>query len=323
MSQDILILVEHLRGQVADISYVLLAAGQALVKDAGGRVIAILLGHNAQDLAADFAADQVWYMDHPALAEFTSDAYQRALYSLIQQHTPRLFLFGDTSIGAEVAGLLSARLDLPLVSYCRSLSVKAGGLKFISQVCGGKIMVEGDLPGPTALATLIPGGYKPEHGRSARPPELIRLDAPAIESPRVSLKQYFEPEAGDVDISKEDLLVAVGRGIQNQDNLELAQELADALGGVVCSSRPVVDQGWLPTTRLVGKSGKRARAKIYLALGISGAPEHAEAITGCETIIAVNTDPLAPIFDLAQYGVEVDMLDLLPVLTEAVQRVKG
>lgn len=323
MSQDILILVEHLRGQVADISYVLLAAGQALAKDAGGRVIAVLLGHLSQDLAADLAADQVWYIDHPALAEFSSDTYQQTLGELIQAHTPRLFLFGDTSIGAEVAGLLSARLELPLASYCRSLSIKDSRLKYVSQVCGGKIMVEGDLPGPIALATLIPGGYKPEAGRSTQPPELIRLDTPAIELSRVSLRQYFEPEAGDVDISKENLLVSVGRGIQNQDNLELAQELADALGGVVCSSRPVVDQGWLPTTRLVGKSGKRAKAKVYLALGISGAPEHIEAITGCETIVAVNTDPHAPIFDLAQYGAEVDMLDLLPVLTEAIQQAKG
>lgn len=323
MSQDILLLVEHFRGQVADISYVLLAAGQDLVKVTGGRVIAVLLGHNSAELAADLAAHQVWYIDHPALADFASDTYQQTLESLIQAHPPRLFLFGDTSIGAEVAGLLSANLELPLVSYCRSLSAQDGKLNFISQICGGKIMVEGELPGPTALATLIPGGYKPEHGRSARPPELIRLDAPAISAQRIRLKQYIEPEAGDVDISKEDLLIAVGRGIQNQDNLELAQALADALGGVVCASRPVVDQGWLPTTRLVGKSGKRARAKIYLALGISGAPEHAEAITGCETIIAVNTDPLAPIFNLAQYGAQVDMLDLLPVLTQGVQQAKG
>lgn len=323
MSQDIFVLVEHLRGQVADISYLLLAAGQSLAKDTGGRVIAILLGHNAQELALDLAADQVWYIDYPALAEFTSDAYQQALGDLIHAHAPRLFLFGDTSIGAEVAGLLSARLELPLVSYCRSLCVADGGLKFVSQVCGGKIMVEGNLPGPTALATLIPGGYKPEPGRSARPPAVMRLDARVIEPLRVRLVQYIEPEAGDVDISKEDILVSVGRGIQNQDNLELVQELADALGGVVCSSRPVVDQGWLPATRLVGKSGKRVKPKLYLALGISGAPEHVEAIAGCEMIIAVNTDPQAPIFDLAQYGAELDMLDLLPVLTQAVQQAKG
>ena len=133
------------------------------------------------------------------------------------------------------------------------------------------------------------------------------------------MKQYIEPEAGDVDISKEPILISVGRGVQTEDNIELAEELADALGGVVCASRPVVDQGWLSTTRLVGKSGMQVKPKLYLALGISGAPEHVEAITGSEMIIAINTDPAAPIFDVAQYGAEVDMLDLMETLIEQIE----
>jgi electron transfer flavoprotein alpha subunit len=149
-----------------------------------------------------------------------------------------------------------------------------------------------------------------------------RLPAPALEGLRVALKQYIDPPAGDVDITRQPLLVAVGRGIQREDNLELANELVDALGATLCGTRPVVDQGWLPTTRLVGKSGKAVKPKVYLALGISGAPEHTEAITGSEMIIAINTDPAAPIFDLARYGATVDLLDLLPVLTEKVQQLK-
>jgi electron transfer flavoprotein alpha subunit len=323
MNQDTFVLVEHLRGQVADISYVMLAAARALAGQMDGRVVAILLGHQVQALANDLAADQVWYIDHPALADFNPDSYQQALEPLLAEHAPRLCLFGDTSIGAELAGPLSARLGLPLVSYCRGFHAQDGTLKFVSQVCGGKIMFEGELPAPTALATMMPGGYKPEAGRSAQPPGVIPLQVPAFTGPRLRLLRYIEPEIGDVDISKEAMLVAVGRGIQNQDNLQLAQELADALGAAVCSSRPVVDQGWLPTSRLVGKSGQRVKAKVYLALGISGAPEHVEAVTNSETIIAVNTDPQAPIFDVAQYGAELDLLDLLPALTEAVQQAKG
>lgn len=323
MSNDIFVLVEHLRGQTAEISYVMLAAARALAQDAGGRVIAVLLGHNAQGLATDLAAHQVWYIEHPALEDFTSDAYQQTLGGLIWTNAPRLFLLGDTSIGAEVAGLLSAHLGLPLISYCRSLRAADGKIIFASQICGGKIMVEGELPGPTALVTLMPGGYKPDQGRSEQPGELVKLDAPALAGPRVRLREYIEPQVSDVDISKEPLLVAVGRGIQNQDNLQMAQDLAEALGGVVCSSRPVVDQGWLPASRLVGKSGKRVKPRLYLALGISGAPEHVEAIHESEMIIAVNTDPQAPIFDIAQYGVELDLLDLLPALIEAVQRVRA
>jgi electron transfer flavoprotein alpha subunit len=209
------------------------------------------------------------------------------------------------------------------VSYCRSVRAEDGALKFVSQICGGKIMAEGDLPGPTALVTMIPGGFKPEQGRSAQPPKVTPVAASALEGLRVTLKQYVEPEAGDVDISKEPILVAVGRGIQNQDNVQLAEELAEALGGAVCASRPVVDQGWLPTTRQVGKSGKKVKPKLYLAMGISGAPEHVEGMADSEVIIAVNTDPTAPIFSVARYGAAVDMLDLLPALTEKVQQVKS
>jgi electron transfer flavoprotein alpha subunit len=323
MSQDIYVVVEHLQGQVADITYVMLAAGNVLAQGTGGEVVAVLLGYNSHGLADNLAADRVLALNHPALADFTSDAYQSALASLIREKAPRAVLFGNTSIGADVASTLSVRLELPLVSACRNVSADNGELKFVSQICGGKILAEGNLPGPTALMTVVPGGFKPEQGQRAQPPEVILEAAPVFEHLRVTLKQYIEPEHSDVDISKEPVLVAVGRGIQRQDNLELAEELAEALGGEVCASRPVVDQGWLPTTRLVGKSGKRVKPRIYLALGISGAPEHVEGMGESETIIAINTDPTAPIFSVAKYGATVDLFDLVPALTEKIQQAKS
>jgi electron transfer flavoprotein alpha subunit len=322
MNRDVYVVVEHLRGQVADISYVMLGAARTLAQGSGGNAMALLLGHHAQGLANDLAADRVFYLDHPALAEFTPDAYQRALAGFLRDHAPRAVLLGDTSIGAEVAGWLSACLGWPLVSHCRSVHADDGALKFVSQICGGKIMAEGDLPGPTVLVTMVPGGFKPEQGQSQHPPAVTPIEVPALDGLRVTLKRYIEPEAGDVDIAKEPVLVSVGRGLQNQDNLGLAQELAAALGAVVCGSRPVVDQGWLPPTRLVGRSGKRVKPKVYLAMGISGAPEHVEAITDSEVIIAINTSPSAPIFSVARYGAMVDMLELLPVLTAQVHQAK-
>jgi electron transfer flavoprotein alpha subunit len=320
MSQDIYVVIEHLRGQVADISYTMLAAARELAQGVGGNVVAVLLGHDAKELARDFAADKVLYLDHALLAEFTSDAYQKALSDLISKDQPRAVLFGNTSIGADVASVLSMRLDLPLVSSCRSFTQDG---KFVSQICGGKIMAEGDLPGPTALVTMVPGGYQPDQGRSGDAPSITEAAVPALEALRVTLSKYIEPETGDVDISKEALLIAVGRGIQNKDNIELAENLAQAIGGVVCGSRPVIDQGWLATSRLVGKSGKQVKPKIYFAMGISGAPEHAEAITQSDTVIAINTDPKAPIFNLAKYGVEMDMFELVEVLTEKVKQAKA
>ncbi len=318
MSQDIFVVIEHLRGQVADVSYAMLAGARQLSKASGGEVVAVLLGHNAQGLASNLAADRVLYVDHPALAEFTSDAYQIVLAGLIQEHAPRAVLFGHSSIGMDLASSLSARLGIPVVNSCRTFTDDG---KFVSQICGGKIMAEGNLPSP-ALATMIPGGYKAEEGQSAQTPPLTAVSAPALDNLRVAVKQYIEPDTSDVDISKEKMLVSIGRGIQNKDNIELANELADALGCAVSASRPVVDQGWLPTTRLVGKSGKHVKPKIYLALGISGAPEHVEGMGESEVIVAVNTDPNAPIFNIAKYGTTIDMFDLLPVLIEKVKQAK-
>ena len=308
------------KGGVTDISYVMLAAARAFTQQNGGKVVGVLLGSGAQALAQNLAADQILYFDQSALAEFNPDAYQRVLVDLIRQKEPRAVLFGSTSIGADIASVLSARLNLPQVSSCLSLGADE---KFTSKICGGKIMVEGELPVPTAVITMIPGGFKPEEGQSAAAPEIITMPAPALDNLRVSLKTYIEPDTSDVDISTEPILIAIGRGVQTEDNIELADELAELLGGTVCASRPVVDQGWMPTSRLVGKSGKSVKPNIYLALGISGAPEHVEGIAGGGTVIAVNTDPNAPIFDVAQYGADIDMLDLLEVLIEQVEEAKG
>lgn len=313
MSQDIFVLIEHLRGGVADISYVMLAAARTLAQASGGQVVAVLLGKDAQKLAGNLAAEKVLYADHPALAEFTSEAYQLTLAKLITEQTPRAVLFGHTTIGADVAGGLSAKLFLPLISSCLNFTSDA---KFISQICGGKIMAEGDLPSPTALVTMIPGGYKTEQGQAAQAPAIESFAPPALDGLRVTLKQYIEPEAGDVDITKAKFLIAIGRGIQLKENIEMAKKLAAALGAELCASRPVVDQGWLPTSRLVGKSGKRVKPQVYLAIGISGAPEHVEGMDESDTIIAVNTDANAPIFNVAKYGTTADLLELVPALIE-------
>jgi electron transfer flavoprotein alpha subunit len=320
MSQDIYVVIEHLQGQVADISYMMLAAARALSRTTGGDVVGVLLGHDAQGLASNLAADRVLYLDHPTLAEFTSDAYQKALADLIGETTPRAVLFGSTSIGADIASVLSARLGLPLVNLCRSFDEEG---KFVSQICGGKIMAEGVLPGPMALVTMLPGEYATEDGQSAQSPDVTSIATSGLEDLRVTLLAYIEPEAADVDISRESILISVGRGVQTEDNVELVEELAELLGGVVCASRPVVDQGWLPTSRMVGKSGQRVKPKLYLAMGISGAPEHIEGITESEMVIAVNTDPDAPIFDVAQYGAEVDMLDLTEFLIDQLEEAIG
>jgi len=320
MNHDIYVVIEHLRGQVADISYVMLAAAHDLASSLRGKVVAVLLGQDPLDLTGQLAADLVLCANHPTLADFTPDAYLKVLTAVISERQPRAVLFGHTTVGMDIASGLSARLDLPLVASVRNFHSDA---KFVSQIYGGKLMVEGDLPGPTALITVAPGGYKLDQGQSSQSPQVTSLSIPALDDLRITLKQYIEPDTSDVDISKVPLLVAIGRGIQTQDNIPLVEELAEALGGVVCASRPVVDQRWLPTSRLVGKSGKAVKPKVYLALGISGAPEHTEAITGSDVIIAVNTDPIAPIFNVAKFGITADLFDIVPALTDRVRRARN
>lgn len=320
MNQDIFVTIEHLRGKVSEISYFMLAAARNLAQGTGGSVVAILLGQGNQNLANDFNADKVLYAEHPFLAEFNPEAYQKVLTGIIDEYKPRAVIFGHTTIGMDIVGGISARLGLPLVSSVRTVEASN---KLISQICGGKIMAETNLPEPIALITLVPGGYKPEQGQSAGSPQIVSVPAQGLDGLRTKLSRYIEPETSDVDITKEPLLIAVGRGIQTQDNISLADELAQALGGVVCASRPVVDQGWLPTSRLVGKSGSAVKPKVYLAIGISGAPEHVEAITGSDLIIAINTDPNAPIFNIAKYGTTADLFELVPVLTDQIRNIKG
>ncbi len=320
MSQDVYVVIEHLRGEVAEISYVMLAAARALVPGKGGRLVALLLGHDAQALSEELAADRVFYFDHPSLTDFNPEAYKRTLLSLVREEKPRAVFLGSTSIGSDLAGALSARLDLPLVSSCRSVSPEG---VITCQMCGGKMLVETRLPETTALLTMIPGGYRPEEGRSAQPPEVFRMAPPPLDDLRLVPRRFIEPEVGEVDIARQEVLVAIGRGIQRQDNVQLGEELAAALGVAVCASRPVVDQGWLPASRLVGRSGKRVKAKLYLALGISGAPEHVEGMGDSELIIAVNTDPTAPIFQVATYGATVDLFELVPELTEQIRARKA
>ncbi|MCE5208296.1 MAG: electron transfer flavoprotein subunit alpha/FixB family protein [Chloroflexi bacterium] len=319
---DIFVFVEHIQGAVSDITYISLAQARVTANVTGGKVVALLLG-NDKALATRLAADEVLFVEHPSLAEYSYDANVKVLADIITERKPGMVIFGDTSIGSDIASGLSARLDLPLVSFCAEIKETDRGLEYVSQICGGKVMAEGKIPAGTTLFTLLPGKFKVDEGQSATAPKVTSLTAPYLGGLRVTLKEYQEPSGEDIDISKENILVAVGRGIENEDNVAIAQELADALGGAVCASRPVVDQGWLPTTRLVGKSGKNVKARLYLALGISGAPEHVEAIGSSDVIIAVNTDPNAPIFNVAKYGIVEDLIDITEGLTAAVKEEKG
>jgi len=319
MTQDIFVLIEHIQGQVSDISYIMIAAARDLTQAEGGSVVGILLGSGAEKLKDTLAVDKVIYCDHPALTEFTSDAYKKALIAILDEHEARAVLFGNTTIGADISSSLAVHGSYPIINSV--IKVTDGSLT--SQICGGKIMVDSQLAEKTTFVTMIPGGYKAEQGQGGPPAETVSFSPPDLDNLRVKLIQFIEPDTSDVDIAQEKILIAIGRGIQTEDNIELAEELAALLGGTVCGSRPVIDQGWLPTSRLVGKSGKSVKPDLYLSLGISGATEHLEGIMNSKTIVAINSDPDAPIFDSATYGIEVDLFDFIDPLLEHLKNARN
>ena len=319
MGNDIFVLVEHTAGEVEESTQELLGKAAELAGEAGGKTVACLLHSGASAAAADLAADTVLSVEHPALEHFLPEAYVKAMAALLGEHEPRLTLIANTTVGMDVAAGLSARAGIPLVAYCTEVGFEGDAVVATSQVFGGKLNAEVAVEG-AAICSVVAGSFKPAPGGS---PEVQEASVPGLDDLTTSFLRRVEPEVSDVDITAEEILVSVGRGIGGEENIELAQELADALGGVVSASRPVTDGGWLPKTRQVGKSGRKVKPKLYIACGISGAPEHLEGMGDAELIIAINTDENAPIFDVAHYGTTEDLFDLLPALTEQVEAAVG
>ena len=324
MAESVWVLAEQWRGHLTDMTYELLVLGRDVAGGLGCRLDAVLLGHGVRDLAQGLGAtDGVLYGDGPALAEPNPEAYAAALAALAAERKPRAILIPWSNISADLVGLVPSRLGAPLANFCRDVRVEGGVLRATCVVYGGKMETTVALTGTPAILGILPGARNGSAARVEGAPAVEDVAVPPPAEGRIRFGRYVEPEAGDVDITQQDFLISVGRGIQTQDNIELADELAKELGGAVSASRPVIDQGWLPLTRQVGKSGSTVKPKLYVAAGISGAPEHVEGMKDSGLIIAINTDPQAPIFSVAHYGIVGETVEILPALTAAVRAKKG
>lgn len=319
MSGNVLVLAEHVGGQIAESTYELIGKAKELASAWGGSTEVALFG--APDLASQLGgADVVVSMEHPALSAYIPEAYENSLLRVLQERSPRLVLISNATVGMDLGAALSVRWDAPLAAYVADVRAEGDAVIATAQLLGGKILAEVELVGDRGICTVVAGACPAAAGQSAATPQVVTCDPPAdLDNMRMSLRQVTEPQAGDVNITAAEMLVSVGRGIGSQDDVELVQELADALDVPLSASRPVIDAGWLPKTRQVGKSGVKVKPRAYLAFGISGAPEHLEGMRDAELIIACNTDPKAPIFDVAHYGTTVDLFDLVPALAEKVK----
>lgn len=315
---NVMVLAGRTGKDLTDTTFELISAARQLATAWGGQVEVALFG--TSDPAIELgAADTVVSIDHPALSDYVPDAYEAALRHVLEQRSPRLLLLPNDTIGLDLGSALSVSWQAPQAAYVVGLTADGDIAVATCQILGGKILAEVELPGERGICTVVAGAF-PATTRGEGEPELVFVDPPAgLDSPRTSLQQVIEPEGGDVDITAAPMLVSVGRGIGSKDDLETVQELADALGVPLSASRPVIDSGWLPKSRQVGKSGLKVKPKAYLAFGISGAPEHLEGMRDAELIIACNTDPNAPIFDVAHYGSTCDLFDLLPALVEKLE----
>jgi len=315
MGNDIFVITEHMDGKVSDVSFEMVGKAKELASDLGGQAVAIVLGSGAADLAGGFASDSTMYVDDPALADFNPEAYGKVVEALVKEKSPRLVMFGWTATGMDMAAWLSARLGIPFVANAKSLSVEGSDLIVNSQIYGGKMMAEVSPEGDTAIVAVAAGSFPAEAGQGSTTAEQIASPI-ALDGLKIQFLEAVKPQSSDVDITAQERLVSVGRGLGGKENIELAEELAEALGATISCSRPVVDAGWLPRTRQVGKSGQKVKPKLYLMLGISGAPEHLEGMSGAELIIAVNTDKNAPIFNVAHYGTTADLFDVAEEILE-------
>lgn len=323
--RELFVLAEHRQGELRDVTFEMLTKGMELSQKINADLTAVLLGHNVEEFAKKLAdhAKRVLIIDDVRLENFNAEAYQRVLSHLISERRPSLTLIGHTAFGVDLAPSLATELDLPLATDCIDLNFEGEKLVVVRQVYGGKVNLKASLrKSESYIVTLRPATFeaqepKPQDG------DIVKIESPLSED--ITCKrfiEYFQPPAGEVDISTADIIVAIGRGIKDADNIPMMKGLAEALGGVLACSRPIVDKEWLPKDRQVGTSGKTVKPKLYIAIGISGQFQHISGMKNSDLIIAINKDSKAPIFRAADYGVVEDLFKVVPTLTDRISEEK-
>ena len=324
---DILIVLEENNGQIHRMGLESIAAGQRLSDEMGLTAGALVLGGNADglaDQASKYQLGEVLKVKDTLLESYSADGYSEAVKQIIDQENPTYVLFGHTYQVRDYVPRLSAKLNKPFLVDNISIRVENGQPIFTKQMFNAKLSadVEANGSGPF-LVSFQSAAFSMDAaaaGSASIRESTVQLDTAMI---RTKSEPPFQEEAGGVDLTSADIIVSIGRGIGKEENIPLAVELSKALGGELAASRPVVDSGWLPSAHQIGSSGQSVSPKLYLALGISGAIQHVVGMKGSKNIVTINKDPDAPIFEISDYGVVADILEIIPKLTEAIQALKN
>jgi electron transfer flavoprotein alpha subunit len=320
---EIFVVVEHRRGEVRDITFEMLWKGRQLCEEHSHKLTAVLMGGKDEAFVNDIRerADRVIAVEDEKLRHFSADLYKEVLHALVEENRPFLTLMGHTAWGMDLAPSLSIKTGLPLATDCVDIFLEDGRPKVIRQIYAGKIFTKVSFrESESYLITVRAGAFTPEDGQKGQG-EIIKREMPAgLPEARKQFVEFAEAGAGEVDIAQADLLVSIGRGIGEEENVQVMKELSELMGGVLSCSRPIVDKNWLPKYHQVGTSGKSVKPKVYLAFGISGAFQHVAGISGSGTVIAINKDAKAPIFRVADYGVVEDLFKIVTALKERLAR---
>lgn len=309
MSNEILVAVEHRRGAITDGSLQTITAAVELSHSQASRVVVVAIARNAEGLVPALSVagvDEVVWTD-VASSEFNADEVSFALRAIIEARQPLAVLAAYSANMSSVAPGVAAMLDLGFASDVGAARLEGGSLAATRHYYGGKVEAELEFPARGAILLLRPTSWAPAEGSSE--PAVTPFATPMTPS-RIECVELMDPAGGDIDLSKAEVILAIGRGVGDQENIVRFEQLADRMGVTIAASRPLVDAGWMPKFRQVGQSGVSVKPKVYIALGISGAVQHVAGIKGSDTIVAVNLDPQAPIFEVATLGAVADIFDV-------------
>jgi electron transfer flavoprotein alpha subunit len=326
---NILLITEQREGKWNKTSFETLAAAQQIANETKSRLAAVVLGKGVAVLAGELAAsklDEVLLVEHDLLAAYTPDGYTLALRQVIAQAKPDLVLLPHTYQVRDFAPQLAASLGKSMIGDCIAYRHENGKLLFVRQMFQGKTVADVAFEGaPPWFATFQASAFRADlvaQGASKAPVTPVPVEL-KTEQIRTKPLEIFREAKQAVDLTQAPIIVSVGRGIKAPENIPMAEKLAHLLGGELAASRPICDEGWLPMDRQIGSSGQTVAPKLYLALGISGAIQHVVGMKGSRTIVAINKDQNAPIFEVADYGIVGDLFEIVPALTEELEKSKS
>jgi electron transfer flavoprotein alpha subunit len=325
----ILVIVEQREGKLNRVSWETLTAGQAIAAETGWPLEAAVVGGKVNSIAAEVAGKKVakvYAVESAKLEPYTPDAFAAALKQFIGAKQPKLVLMPHTYQVRDFVPKLATTMERTVISDAVGYKKEGDKLVFTRQMFQGKFAADvsftGNAPWFVTFQNGAFRGDKVEPGANAAPVETVAVDI-SEGVVRNKPQEVFKEAKQAVDLTQAEVIVAVGRGIKEQKNIDIAKQLAEALGGELAASRPICDSGWLPMDRQIGSSGQTVAPKLYLALGISGAIQHIVGMKGARTIVAVNKDSEAPIFEIADYALVGNLFEIVPPLTEEVKKAKA